>query len=171
MEIEFTYRFEAAHRFTKGSTKCSTPHGHTWYVTLSFFSEPQHLNSQQMIEEFSVLKEVWKTFILETVDHSFFHHYADPILPALKDFVPGFRGLVFPGDPTTELIAALFLKKALTFYKNSKVQPVKILIQETETNGVSLKAEELPALLTTLPPTKGGWWLDEAPQSRIFPIL
>lgn len=147
IELEFTYRFEAAHRFTQGSTKCCTPHGHTWYARLTLTPRESSLDSQQMVQEFSQAKKEWKSFIQDFVDHRFFHHQADPILGSLRAHIPGFRGLEFPGDPTTEFIAALFLRKAHQLYKNSKLIPTKIELQETPTNTVSLQSSALETLL------------------------
>lgn len=147
MELKFRYRFEAAHRFVSGDSKCSTPHGHTWYATLFFHVSTPKLNEHEMISEFATLKTKWKKFIDEDVDHSFFYNEKDPLLPALRDFVPHFRGISFPGEPTTEMVAALFLKRALYLYKDAAHRPTGLLIEETPTNSLYLSTEDLPHLI------------------------
>lgn len=152
--LEFTYRFEAAHRLTKGSSECATPHGHSWETTLTF--QEKELDYKGMVEEFATLKKNWKSFIQNTVDHSFFHYWKDPILPALRDHIPHFRGLPFPEDPTTEIIAGLFLIKAQSMA--SQPTPIAVHIQETATNRVAFHAEGLPTLKNKLKNKFSGWW-------------
>jgi 6-pyruvoyl-tetrahydropterin synthase len=167
--LEFTYRFETAHRFTKGNSKCSTPHGHTWMATLGFSAPPQ-VDAQEMVEEFETLKSAWRSFITETVDHSFLHHFQDPILSSLRDHIPGFRGLPFPGDPTTELIAALFLEKACSMRAGKGIKPSFVTIQETPTNRLNFGVEGLALIREKLALGKQfhGWWEDATPDSRRF---
>jgi len=180
IQLQFTYRFEAAHRFTKNSSqKCSTPHGHTWRATLLFKSLENHLNQNEMVEEFTFLKSQWKAFITETVDHSFFHHYEDPILPTLKEHIPHFRGLPFPGDPTTELVAGLFLEKARTLtshlFQNKKapVFPSEVIILETPTNSLSISLDEKEDFSKIFPRYTQftGWWKSNEIQSRSIEFL
>ena len=173
-EVSFQYRFEAAHRFIKSaSIPCMTPHGHSWRVFLRIFSS-QPLNTNEMVEEFSLLKGAWKRFIKETVDHSFFHHCEDPILPALREHIPQFRSLPFPGDPTTELIAACFLRKAQAIGVASGLSDpncplnIAVEIQETQTNRVTLSLanlEDLDSLAPTLC-SHIGWWDDADLEAR-----
>ncbi len=168
-KLEFTYRFETAHRFTKGSSKCATPHGHSWYATLGFSTNSDVLNDKDMVEDFYKLKQDWKTFITETADHSFMHHHEDPILPALQEFVADFRGLPFPCDPTTEIIAALFLAKGRKLCSNQNFQPTSIVIKETPTNQVSLEWEGLDSVLARVESEKfDSWWNHSDPHARVL---
>ncbi len=181
--LRFEYRFEAAHRFTKTeSIPCMTPHGHTWKAALAIKS-PQPLNSCEMVEEFGVLKKDWKQFLTAIADHSFFHHAEDPILPALWQHVPSFRSLPFPGDPTTEMIAACFLKKAyamgigktLSRFEHSLRQQrlendfqMTMEIFETPTNSIALDPKNLEVLEKFVPSFSDfeGWWEDPAVDAR-----
>ena len=167
-ELEFTYRFEAAHRFTKGNSRCATPHGHTWQATLCFSAPADTLNDSDMIEEFTVLKGAWKAFITATVDHSYLHHREDPLLPVLRETVPHFRGLPFPADPTTEVIAGLFLLKARRMCRGQQLDPVAVIVQETPTNRVRFTREGLTALeeRLDLASCPHAWWTVPAPDSR-----
>ena len=164
-EFRFRYRFESAHRFTaECETQCSTPHGHTWYATLHLRSLDDRLNAAGMIEDFARLKAPWKTFITEVVDHSFLHHAQDPILASLRDRIRTFRGLPFPGDPTTERIARLFYEKACAMYAEllaqKKVQIDAVTIEETQTNHATYR----PSAHDPLP--KQGWWNHPDPMDR-----
>lgn len=173
-ELSFTYRFEAAHRFTGTcSQTCATPHGHTWYAKALFEAAENSLSQENdMVMEFARLKTNWKRFIQETVDHSFLHHHLDPILPALRDYIPGFRGLPFPGDPTTELIAALFYSKLKVMHEAlpgcSHVRPVGVIIRETPTNQMIFRAPSAgnSQLLERINSQFKGWWQDPDPAAR-----
>lgn len=169
MTLQFRYRFEAAHRFIKGNSKCSTPHGHTWHATLFFEPERAQLNDQQMAEEFSQLKTPWKQFIGETVDHSFFANENDPLLEAMKKNIENLRVLEFPGDPTTEMVAALFLKKALVMYKNSNLKASAVFIEETPTNSLRLERKALEIIESQLNSSfSEKWWNKIDPLARSF---
>lgn len=159
-----------------------TPHGHTWRAALRIVSS-KPLNSTEMVEEFGVLKRQWKTFLKDVADHSYFHHLEDPILKALWEHVPEFRSLPFPGDPTTELIAACFLRKAyamgvgntlsnfeqtLRRQRLEETFDVSVEISETPTNQVSLRPENLEELNRCVPVFGRfeGWWDDPSPAAR-----
>jgi 6-pyruvoyltetrahydropterin/6-carboxytetrahydropterin synthase len=164
--LSFSYRFEAAHRFTLScEDSCATPHGHTWRAKAVFKADGANLAGDDMVMEFSKLKSSWKRFIQDRADHSFFHHYKDPILPALKEFIPKFRGLPFPGDPTTELIAALFYAKLCVMHETVKAEagapvphPAAVVIRETPTNTVTFRAGAHQALLEAINAKYAGWW-------------
>lgn len=162
LTLQFRYRFEAAHRFVEGSSKCSTPHGHSWYATLIFEAERAQLNQHQMTEEFGILKKPWKTFIDETVDHSFFSNEKDPLLDAMKTSIENLRVLEFPGDPTTEMVAALFLKKALVMYQTHPLKPSAILIEETPTNSLRLETKSLEVIESQFSSDFSSMWWNQA---------
>jgi 6-pyruvoyl-tetrahydropterin synthase len=187
LELSFRYRFEAAHRFTKScADSCATPHGHTWYARLAFTAAGGDLNSEDMVIEFAKLKSRWKKFITETVDHSFMHHMNDPILDSLRTHIPEFRGLPFPGDPTTEMIAAFFFAKAWVMHDALLAEtslavlptPRLVRIRETPTNEICFRAPAQTALGRPLEQQPGfawlaelnrryqGWWQDPSPQAR-----
>lgn len=172
-DLSFTYRFEAAHRLTKASAiACMTPHGHTWYAKAVFSSESAQVGADDMVAEFSLIKKGWKTFIQETADHSYLHHHEDALLTAMKDHIPNFRGLPFPGDPTTELIAALFFAKIQAMHRELKSarplpNPATVVIQETPTNTVTLHAgPSLTKWLQTIDERFDGWWQTADPNAR-----
>ncbi len=171
MILEFTYRFEAAHRFLNTeSTPCMTPHGHTWYATLGLEYLGKNLNANQMTQEFATLKGQWKTLITETLDHSYLHNINDPIIEVLqKESNP--RLLPFPGDPTTESIALLlFNKMNLLFQSNqsqSNFQVSFIKIQETPTNSITCGREFYNTQKNNINLIKG-WWTEAPLNSRTY---
>lgn len=172
MNVSFRYRFESAHRFLNAeSPSCQTPHGHTWYATLKWRSAADALDACNMLGEFQKLKDGWKKFITETADHSFFHHQNDPIVPVLRREIPGFRGLPFPGDPTTEIIAVLFLRKAQTLAQDRGIKnviPFAVEIRETPVNAVEVTVEDAIFRHTVANLPERGWWSVADTAARSF---
>jgi 6-pyruvoyl-tetrahydropterin synthase len=170
--LTFTYRFEAAHRFTRScADSCATPHGHTWYAKAIFEAPETALGSDDMVMEFSILKKSWKSFIQEYVDHSFMHHYQDPIMDILRKEIPKLRALPFPGDPTTELIAALFFAKLKTMHEAipgaEAIKPAGVVIRETPTNSVTFRSRDT-SKIATLNEKFEGWWQSPDPAARFL---
>lgn len=177
MDMTFRYRFEAGHRLTGASSaKCQTPHGHTWWVEVSLRRKDGSLDSQGMLGEFGAAKKWLKTWIDETLDHSFFHHWQDPLLPALREHIEGFRGLPFPEDPTTEWLVYLISRKVRAHLaaegdrepqKFLELQQVKV--EETPTNSMLWRATldgTMDQLLRERLAHLRGWWDEADPLHR-----
>ena len=140
MELRFKYRFEAAHRFTQStSPACMTPHGHTWYATLHLKTSTS-LNKNDMSVEFHQVKSEWKSLLANTFDHSFMINMNDPLREPTLQVHPSARLILFPGDPTTELVALLLFNKCEMFMTNSpwktEITVSGITIDETPTNSI-----------------------------------
>lgn len=169
-ELSFTYRFEAAHRFTKSCPdSCATPHGHTWRARAELRSTTADLDATDMVVEFARLKGRWKALLDKTLDHSWLTNVSDPILPALTEHIPGLRAVHFPGDPTTELLAALLFVKMEAFLDAEglaeRVTLKAIHIQETETNSVRCVARP-PWAAVGVVNGFSGWWSTPDPDDR-----
>lgn len=176
--IEFRYRFEAAHRLTSAeSMKCQTPHGHTWHVTATFTLQPERaaLGPSAMAAEFSLLKKGIRSFVDETADHSFFVNHMDPLYRVATEIVPNIRSLELPCDPTTEAIAAAFAFKfsamhnALPTSIKETIRLTGIRIQETPTNSIDIRWPfdgSFPNWGTELLGAAKGWWNSADPLDR-----
>lgn len=169
-KMDFTYRFEAAHRFTKScSESCMSPHGHTWYATL-IVSGHDKLNQADMLAEFKMVKSGWKETIDKVFDHSCLLNVEDPLVPFLRTIIPGARIIEFPGDPTTELIAALLHRKAQVLIEAAGLHQLltveAVEIQETPTNTVTY--QDKMGFLPSDHMFNGynGWWNQGNPQAR-----
>lgn len=140
MILQFTHRFEAAHRFLNDSSKCSTPHGHSWYVTIKLQTKSDHFKQENNFShDFYDLKKDWRKFVDEELDHHFFANSQDPLLAALKKEAPQARVKMTPGDPTTEALAALFFNKAEVIFKNfAGVSVQEMELKETPTNSLRI---------------------------------
>ncbi len=168
MEMSFRYRFEAAHRFTQGATKCSTPHGHTWWINLSLSHSVHLIKSDTNFSwDFADLKKEWKSFVDGCLDHSFICNEKDPLLEPLLKINSESRILKTPGDPTTEILAILFLKKARTLFKKFEgVEVLKLTLEETPTNSISLSSKDLNEISKDYLNKDNMWWNSEDPLVR-----
>lgn len=169
MHMKFTYRFEAAHRFLKSSSRpCMTPHGHSWYVSLRLEFLGSTLNDDDMSVEFSKVKKDFRCLVQETLDHSYLHNIKDPVVEVLGAEA---RLLPFPGDPTTELISLfLFHKVSLMIAANDlqgSVQVHSIKLQETATNTLYCDRD---FYLNNIKAYEGqeGWWNQANPLDRSY---
>lgn len=175
MIVEFTYRFEAAHRFLKTSSKsCMTPHGHTWYATLCLQFMASQLDDSQMTVEFSAMKKDWKALIQNVFDHSYMHNSMDPVVDVLKANGGAPRLIPFPGDPTTEMIALLLFRKMDSLLSqsphSSRMSITAIRLQETPTNTVLCDRAsfevQIPQFLK-----HNAWWNSVDIENRSFDVL
>lgn len=162
MIIQFTRRFSMAHRLIHSSSKkCAVPHGHNEFVIvrLAYIGEKSFGPETNCAADFSELKGDWHRWIDGAVDHAFQLGEGDPMIAYFQEHEPQHLGRLFitPGDPTTELLAALFFAKLSAFLEELKL-PFKVrevTVEETPTNSVSVEEGDLE-LFPRL--AEHGWW-------------
>ena len=163
-EMIFRRKWEAAHRFIEEenrTTLCTQPHGHTWRVEVRLVSPTPRLmdGKSNTVELFHTVKEKWHSFIDQTLDHAFMVNHHDSLLPVLRKENPNGRFVVTPGDPTTEMLAALFKSKldAVLASTGKNLVCSDLTIHETETNSIRFlgNPKEVLPLISNL---KNPWW-------------
>lgn len=147
-ELIFTRRYCMAHRLIAGtSERCAIPHGHNEYVSVTLGAGPNNPHHQldgrtNMLLPFAEAKGRWHRFIDERVDHCLQLSDTDPLISWFAEHEPQRleRIIVTPGDPTTELLAALLMAKLSAFLREQGglLTPLSIEIKETPTNTVRL---------------------------------
>ena len=156
-----------AHRLSSGlSLRCSVPHGHNEFVRV--FLEPtssRRLDGKtNVMTLFETAKQRWHAFVDGTLDHSLHLAEEDPLVHYFRTQEPKHlpRLLLTPGDPTTEILCACLMSKAQVFLAASEVplKCVKILIEETPTNTVTLEGAMAyeKVLPLTSRPNALPWW-------------
>jgi 6-pyruvoyltetrahydropterin/6-carboxytetrahydropterin synthase len=142
--LEFTRRYAMAHRFLgEASPKCMTPHGHNETVTVTLAARDAfRFGGTNMAAPFDAVKGRWKRWIDDHVDHAFQLNGADPLLGWFRKHEPARlpRLMVFPGDPTTEALAAAFWLKLDAFLAADALPfaVAAVRVEETPTNAVLL---------------------------------
>lgn len=159
-QLVFTRRYAMAHRLIAGcSTKCATPHGHNEFVTVTIEGPDAPLDLHaNMVSEFAAVKGTWHRWIDDHVDHAFQAHERDPLLDWARQHAPGWRLVVTPGDPTTEMLAACFAAKLGAFLAQDDrgLTVAQIRIEETPTNTVIFSGDPYRHLPRS---TDGShWW-------------
>lgn len=147
-------------------------------MVVSLARRDDNLNDDGMIAEFSQVKGWLKKWVDETLDHSYFYNWRDPLAAAMRSEIPGFRGLPFPEDPTTEWAVYLFARKIKTYLEaKSAPSPLghldlrSVRVEETPTNSVEWRAEfggTLDQLLGKRLNHYRGWWDEAEPEHRLL---
>lgn len=144
--LEFTRRYAMAHRLIADPYgKCATPHGHNEFVTVRLSPKRSFtFSASNMDAAFEVVKGRWHAWIDDHVDHALQLNATDPLIGFFRDHEPHrlSRLMVFPGDPTTEALAAVFFVKLSAFLALDDLPytVAEVRVDETPTNAVVLSA-------------------------------
>lgn len=164
-ELIFTRRFSMGHRLIEGASEsCALPHGHNEFVTVSLRPRQEKAldGRGNMIVSFRDAKQRWHDFIDKTLDHALQLSERDPLLAWFEANEPdrARRIVVTPGDPTTELMAALMLAKLNAFLHadGALLYCDDITLQETPTNTVRLTGDPADYLPSVSRPQQDCWW-------------
>ena len=143
--LVFSRRFSMAHRLLgPDAGKCDVPHGHNEIVRVHLMARARTPldGDANMIARFEDAKRDWHQWIDAQVDHAFQLSDADPLIAWVRDNEPEKLKhiLVTPGDPTTEILTALFMSKinAMLAAGSTGLICHRIEIEETPTNAVRL---------------------------------
>jgi 6-pyruvoyltetrahydropterin/6-carboxytetrahydropterin synthase len=142
--LEFTRRYAMAHRLLSDpSGKCAVPHGHNEIVRVRLSPRGKfRFGGSNMDAPFEAAKGRWKRWIDDSVDHAFMLDRADPLISYFRENEPQRlkQIMTFPGDPTTEALAACFFLKLSAFLALDELpfDVAEIAVEETPTNSVIL---------------------------------
>src|SRR5262245_41125043 len=142
--LEFTRRYAMAHRLLADPTsKCAVPHGHNETVTVRL--EPHagfRFGGSNALAPFEQVKARWHRWIDEHVDHALQLGADDPLIGFFREREPArlSRIMTFPGDPTTEALAASFWLKLSAFLADEELpfSVGEVRVEETPTNAIVL---------------------------------
>lgn len=161
--LVFSRRYAMAHRLRFcGSEKCAIPHGHNETVTVRLTeTEPERLDGQaNLVMPFGEAKGRWHEWIDVHVDHALQLGEDDPLIEYFTVNEPERlrRIMTFPGDPSTETLAACFMSKANAFLADDggKLRCAHVTIEETPTNCVTFDGD--PASVLPIGSQGNFWW-------------
>ncbi len=89
--------FDASHRLLHYKGKCASLHGHRWKAEVWIAGEPDATTG--ILIDYNTIKQ-----IIEKFDHQILLNAADPMVACIEKFQ---RVITTPGEPTSELLAAL----------------------------------------------------------------
>ena len=134
-----TIDIESGHMLSKHPGKCRFPHGHTRKV--EFTLEAEHLNRDEMVCDFLVVKELIGDY-LDVLDHAICVNTADPAYPELRARY-GERIIAFENeDPTTEVMARAIFQTFAKRLIDYSARPDKSYPVDGEVRLVSVKVWE-----------------------------
>jgi 6-pyruvoyltetrahydropterin/6-carboxytetrahydropterin synthase len=142
--LEFTRRYAMAHRLRADpASKCAIPHGHNEIVSIRLAPRAAfRFSGSNMAAPFEAVKQRWHQWIDDHVDHTLMLDEADPLIGYFRENEPErlARIMTFPGDPTTEALAACFFLKGAAFlaHEDLPFEMEAVRVEETPTNAVIL---------------------------------
>lgn len=98
-EIYFCY----GHRLMNHSGKCKNLHGHSVKASISI--KQDSLDEQDMVCDFSHIKDIAESYINQHLDHNFLLHKNDPIIPMLIE--QNERFMTLDNHPTAEILSKM----------------------------------------------------------------
>jgi 6-pyruvoyltetrahydropterin/6-carboxytetrahydropterin synthase len=109
-----------------------------------------------MVAEFARAKGRWHRFVDDHLDHALQLSEHDPLLAIADAQFHGWRLVITPGDPTTELLAALLAAKCQCFLDadTTRLRVARVTIEETPTNSVVFEGDPRDVL----PARDDAWW-------------
>ncbi|UYH50740.1 6-carboxytetrahydropterin synthase [Candidatus Kirkpatrickella diaphorinae] len=165
LELQFTRRFSMGHRLlSDAAPRCAIPHGHNEYVTVAIRARNATAldGRRNMMAAFADVKRRWHHFIDTQLDHALQLGEGDDLLNWFATHEPeNYRRIVVtPGDPTTELMAALLMAKINSFLEADMPELVchHLTLRETETNAVSISGPVEDVLPKLDRPRSLCWW-------------
>ena len=145
--LEFTRRYAMAHRLLSvGEDACAIPHGHNEFVTIRLKPKQKlQLGGSNAAAPFAHVKRRWCSWIDDAVDHTLHLDASDPLIGYFRENESTRlkQIMTFPGDPTTEALAACFWLKLEAFVAADGLpfEVAEVRIEETPTNTVVLTRE------------------------------
>jgi 6-pyruvoyltetrahydropterin/6-carboxytetrahydropterin synthase len=155
--LEFSRRYAMAHRLLADPlSKCAIPHGHNEIVTVRLAPHARfRFGGMNAAAPFDAVKGRWRAWIDDHVDHALMLNESDPLIAHFQTHEPHQlkRIMTFPGDPTTEALAAAFFLKLSAFLARDELpfSVDEIRVEETPTNTVSLSEREFDPIECGLP--------------------
>ena len=109
MLITRRLEFDAGHRIPNHTSQCQHLHGHRYALEITLSGEiidSEGTAEQGMVMDFSEVKAIANTVLVEQWDHAFLVYSGDRIVVEFLATLPGHKTVVLPVVPTAENLAA-----------------------------------------------------------------
>lgn len=110
MRITRRLEFDAGHRIASHESQCRHLHGHRYAIEITLSGDIIHrpgAPNEGMVMDFSEVKQIAKTTVVDAWDHAFLVDRADRDVVAFLDSILGHKTVVVDAPPTAENLAAL----------------------------------------------------------------
>lgn len=108
MLITRRLEFDAGHRISTHKSQCCHLHGHRYVIEITLSGKiitDEGVSEQGMVMDFSEVKQIAKTNLVDKWDHAFLVYAGDtPVLQFLQS-IEGHKTIVLDSQPTAENLA------------------------------------------------------------------
>ena len=140
MQITTRLEFDAGHRIPSHKSQCRNLHGHRYAmeITLSgYIIKLEDASENGMVMDFSDVKSIAKTAIVEVWDHAFLVYKNDTEVLNFLNTLTNHKTVIFPTVPTAENMASEAFKILKSKYHDTygnHLKLEKVRLYETPNN-------------------------------------
>ncbi|MDF2861519.1 MAG: queD [Achromobacter mucicolens] len=111
--------FDAGHRIPDHRSQCRNLHGHRYVLEITLTGDVVQAPGESdngMVMDFSEIKHVAKTHIVDVWDHAFLVFEGDTAVRGFLDTLPGHKTVVLDRIPTAENLATIVFETLAPHY-------------------------------------------------------
>lgn len=145
IRITKKFSFETGHALYGYDGKCKNVHGHSYKLSVTVIGKPIQDNNNVkygMVIDFSDLKKIVKTEIVDVFDHATVFNKNTPHVELAKELEDrGHNVLLVDYQPTSEMMVIDFAEK-INKYLPENIRLHSLKLQETETSFAEWNASD-----------------------------
>lgn len=139
MQITTRLEFDAGHRIPSHKSQCKNLHGHRYAIEITLSGDiiTQDTSENGMVMDFSDVKSIAKSAVVDVWDHAFLVYQHDTEVLNFLNTLPDHKTVIFPTVPTAENMASEAFKILKSKYQNTygnHLKLEKVRLYETPNN-------------------------------------
>lgn len=129
--------FDAGHRIPDHRSQCRNLHGHRYVLEITLQGEVIHAPDESdngMVMDFSDIKSIAKTHIVDRWDHAFLVYQGDEAVRTFLETLPEHKTVVLDCIPTAENLATIIFRTLAPQYHghyNTQLRLTRVRLYET----------------------------------------
>ncbi|MHB1331518.1 MAG: 6-carboxytetrahydropterin synthase QueD [Sulfuriferula sp.] len=148
MLITRRLEFDAGHRIPNHTSQCKHLHGHRYAIEITLSGEimtAEGQSEQGMVMDFSDVKHIAKTQLVDAWDHAFLVYRGDHVVSDFLATLPGHKTVILEVVPTVENLAQIafdILDPAYLDTYGNQLRLKQVRIYETPNNWADCRHQE-----------------------------
>lgn len=139
MQITTRLEFDAGHRIPSHKSQCKNLHGHRYAIEITLSGDiiTQDTSENGMVMDFSDVKSIAKSAVVDVWDHAFLVYQHDTEVLNFLNTLPDHKTVIFTTVPTAENMASEAFKILKSKYQNTygnHLKLEKVRLYETPNN-------------------------------------
>ena len=129
MLITRRLEFDAGHRISTQNSQCRHLHGHRYVIEITLSGDiiaDEGVTEQGMVMDFSEVKRIAKTVLVDKWDHAFLVYSADTQVLHFLQSLEDHKTVVFDSQPTAENLAITAFRILDAAYQDSYGNQLKL---------------------------------------------